>query len=272
MEMFPYTEVCMRDAGKVRAVQKFPSTVCAECMSNQEKKCWHARAAKNASMGLVKHCLQLHIRIGFVAGARNYLRYYYIDCRRFSLLTMMLCKYLITATCGGVMWDGCSCASCLLMNLPHNVHIPARLACRRPFRAIPADYPTNTEVEARERASADDLYYDQQVSACCGKEQLLGKGRAYYTMVYLRIASGRITTTSMTLFQSVLRGCRAFTHASPPINCALVLSLSSRLAHFSLCINFSLESICMAEARHVLCALRMPSSILEITLCIQIVM
>ena len=160
--------------------KRFPSTVCAECLSNLEKKCWHAQAAKNASMGLVKHCLQLHVRIGFVAGARNYLRYYYVDCRRFSLLTMGLCKYLITATCGGVMWDGSSCASWLLMNLPHNVRIPPRLACRRPFCALPADYPTNTEVEARERASAADSYDDQQVSAHCGKEQLLGKGRAGY--------------------------------------------------------------------------------------------
>ena len=119
------------------------------------------------------------------------------------------------------------------------VRIPARLARRWLFRALPVEYQANTEVEVRERTSADDSYVEQQVPALCGEEQLLGKGHAPATqMVYLQIASRRITTTSRTLFQSVLRGCRAFTHASPsPINCAPALSFSSRLAHFSLCLT-----------------------------------
>ena len=75
------------------------------------------------------------------------------------------------------------------------IRIPARLARRRLFRALPAEYPANTEVEAHERPSADDLYDEQQVSAHCGEEQLLGKGNMpAMQMFYLRIASGRITT------------------------------------------------------------------------------
>ena len=122
---------------------------------------------------------------------------------------------------------------------PLYVRIPARLARRRLFRALPAEYQANTEVEVCERTSADDSYVEQQVPANCGEEQLLGKGRAPATqMVYLQIASIRRTITSRTLFQSVLRGCRAFTHATPsPINCALALSLSLCLAHFSLCLK-----------------------------------
>ena len=125
---------------------------------------------------------------------------------------------------------------------PPNEHAPYRVHTRedcplaRLFRTIPAEYPANAKVEAREHASADDSYDEQQVSARCGEEQLLGKGRAPATrMVYLQIASGRITTTSRTLFQSVLRCCKAFACASLlPINCAPALSLSSCLAHFLL--------------------------------------
>ena len=49
------------------------------------------------------------------------------------------------------------------MNMPRNVHIPDMLSCRQLFPAL----PTNTEVEAHKRASADDLYDEQQVCAEC---------------------------------------------------------------------------------------------------------
>ena len=42
------------------------------------------------------------------------------------------------------------------------VCIPKRLAHWQLFRALPAEYPVNTEVEARERASTDDSYDEQQ--------------------------------------------------------------------------------------------------------------
>ena len=48
------------------------------------------------------------------------------------------------------------------MNMPRNVCIPKRLAHWQLFRALPAEYPVNTEVEARERASTDDSYDEQQ--------------------------------------------------------------------------------------------------------------
>ena len=51
------------------------------------------------------------------------------------------------------------------MNMPCNVCILERLARQRLFCALPAEYPANTEVEAREHASADDPYDEQQVSA-----------------------------------------------------------------------------------------------------------
>ena len=35
--------------------------------------------------------------------------------------------------------------------------------------------PANTEVEARQRASADDSYDEQQVSACCGENSSWGR-------------------------------------------------------------------------------------------------
>ena len=35
--------------------------------------------------------------------------------------------------------------------------------------------PANTEVEAREHASADDSYDEQQVSACCGENSSWGR-------------------------------------------------------------------------------------------------
>ena len=144
-----------------------------------------------------------------------------------------------TAENGKVMQGVAAVAEAGCSEPPLYVRIPARLARRRLFRALPAEYQANTEVEVHERTSADDSYVEQQVPARCGEEQLLGKGGAPPTqMVYLQIASRRITTTSRTLFQSVLRGCRAFTHASPsPINCATALSLSSRHAHFSLCLT-----------------------------------
>ena len=116
----------------------------------------------------------------------------------------------------GYARGGCSCTSWLPMNLVCTMCIPVRLARWRLFCALPPEYLANTEVEVRECASAYASYDEQQVSACCVKEQLLGKGRAPATwMVYLRIASVRITTMPRTLFQSVLCGCRVFTHASP---------------------------------------------------------
>ena len=101
------------------------------------------------------------------------------------------CPWAITYTymfvrnvnCDGRKWagyamGGCSCAlSCLHMNMPRSGLIPKRLARRRLFCALPAEYPANAEVEARECASADNLYDEQQPSARCGDEQLLGKGR-----------------------------------------------------------------------------------------------
>ena len=70
----------------------------------------------------------------------------------------------------GYARGGCSCASCLPMNMPRNVHIPDMLSRRQLFPALPA----NTEVEAHKRASADDLYDEQQVCACCAKELFVG--------------------------------------------------------------------------------------------------
>ena len=71
------------------------------------------------------------------------------------------------------------------MKMPCNERIPARLARRWLFHALPAEYLANTEVEARECESADDSYTEQQVSACCGQEQLqsLGKGRVPVTQI-----------------------------------------------------------------------------------------
>ena len=73
------------------------------------------------------------------------------------------------------------------------VHIPKRLAGRQLFHALPAEYPANTEVEARKCASADDLYDEQQVYVCCAEEQLVGEGlRTCY--VHGSSSSGIITT------------------------------------------------------------------------------
>ena len=63
-----------------------------------------------------------------------------------------------------------------LWTVPCNVRIPKKLARQRLFRALPAEYPANTEVEAHERASGDNLYAEQQVSAHCAKEQLIAEG------------------------------------------------------------------------------------------------
>ena len=99
------------------------------------------------------------------------------------------------------------------MNRAPFVRITARLARLRLFCALPAEYPANTEVEARERASADDSYNEQQVSVRCSEEQLLGKGCAPATrMVYLQIASGRITTKRQGHYS---RGCYAAPEHSP---------------------------------------------------------
>lgn len=65
----------------------------------------------------------------------------------------------------GYARGGCSCTSWLSMNMPHNVDIPARLARRQLFNALPAEYPVSTEEEAHEHKSADDSYDEQQVSA-----------------------------------------------------------------------------------------------------------
>ena len=62
------------------------------------------------------------------------------------------------------------------MNMPRTVHIPKRLAGWQLFLALPAEYPANTEVEARKRASPDDLYDEQQVCVRCAEEQLVGEG------------------------------------------------------------------------------------------------
>ena len=69
------------------------------------------------------------------------------------------------------------------MNMPCNERIPERLARRRLFHALPAEYLTNTEVEAREYESADDSYAEQQVSVLWpGTAAVIGEGpRACYT-------------------------------------------------------------------------------------------
>ena len=88
---------------------------------------------------------------------------------------------------------------------PFNVHMPKRLAHRRLFHALPVEYPANTEMEACEHASADNSYAEHRSLCVVPRNSLLGKGRIPATrMVYLWIASGRITTKRQGHYS---RGC-----------------------------------------------------------------
>ena len=136
-------------------------------------------AKRRASASKARPIIVFHLRFRYV--------YIYID----------IYMYVHNANDNGRKQEGyaiggCNCASWLTNgNLPHNVRIPA-----------------DTEVEANKRPSA------RWTAGLCAlwRGTPLGEGTR---MVYLRIAFRRITTTSRTLFQRVLRDCRVFTQASP---------------------------------------------------------
>ena len=94
------------------------------------------------------------------------------------------------------------------------------------------------------------------IYCCDGLEKgLWGLGQVSF------LSTRRITTTPRTLFPSVLRGCRAFTHASSsPIECASAIFALLMPCSLLASLNFSLETICMAEVRRVL----LPSILYEI--------
>ena len=144
----------------------------------------------------------------------------------------------------GYARGGCSCASWLPVNLPHNVCIPARLTRRWLFRALPAEYPANTEVEAREHASADDSYDEQQVSACCAEEQFIGKGphACYVDCLSPDCLQRNNHNAEDTILDHVARPSHSPLLRSP-IYCACTFALLMPCSYLT-SLKFSLETFC----------------------------